>query len=101
MGIFASGYPNVEGISDTSLIGQLVSAAAFIALGFIPGYVIAWMLKKAGLLRIPPQAEESGLDIAHIPSLPYPEGIPVTAREPFIGQPPVAPSETVPAAPER
>lgn len=100
-GIFASGYPNVEGISDTSFIGQAVCAAAFIALGFIPGYVLAWALKKMNLLRIPPEAEIAGLDLAHIPAMPYPEGIPVTAREPFIGQPPVAPSETVPAAPER
>jgi len=34
---------------------------------------------SAGLLRIPPEVEEQGLDLTEIPATPYPEGIPVTA----------------------
>lgn len=97
-GIFAWGYPNVVG-PDTTLYGQAVCVVAFVALGFIPGYVLAWALKKAGILRVPPEAEVMGLDLAEVPSVPYPEGIPSTAGR--NGSAAAAPSPTVPAAPER
>ncbi len=97
-GIFAWGYPNVVG-PDTTLYGQAVSMVAFIALGFIPGYVLAWGLKKAGVLRVPAHAEVMGLDLAEVPSVPYPEGIPSTVGR--NGSAAAAPSPTVPAAPER
>lgn len=85
VGIFASGYPNVVG-PDISFFGQLVCAIVIIALGFIPGYGISLLLKKANLLRIPEHAEDLGLDITEIPSSAYPEGIPATAsREDIIG----------------
>ncbi len=97
-GIFAWGYPNVVG-PDTTLYGQAVCVVAFAALGFIPGYALAWALKKAGILRVPPEAEVMGLDLAEVPSVPYPEGIPTTAGR--NGSAAAAPSPTVPAAPER
>ncbi|MBJ7519576.1 MAG: hypothetical protein JHC84_07765 [Solirubrobacteraceae bacterium] len=97
-GIFAWGYPNVVG-PDTTLYGQAVCMVAFIALGFIPGYVLAWVLKKAGILRVPAHAEVMGLDLAEVPSVPYPEGIPSTVGR--NGSAAAAPSPTVPAAPER
>ena len=34
----------------------------FFVLGFIPGYVLSWMLKQSGLLRIPREVELAGLD---------------------------------------
>ena len=36
----------------------------FLLLGFIPCYLAAWGLKKAGLLRIPAAVELAGLDIS-------------------------------------
>jgi ammonia channel protein AmtB len=81
-GIFASGYPSNVGGPDISLLGQLGSIVVFAALGFIPGFVLAWALKKAKLLRSPAEVEILGLDLSEIPAAPYPEGIPATAVSP-------------------
>jgi hypothetical protein len=51
----------------------------FAALGFIPAYLVSFVLKKLKMLRIPPEVEEQGLDLHEVPATPYPEGIPVTA----------------------
>lgn len=72
-GIFASGYPSPGG-PDSSLLGQLVGAATMAALGFVPGFVVSWILAKTGLLRISRGAEIAGLDLVEIPIKPYPEG---------------------------
>ena len=82
LGIFASGYPSNVGGPDTSIVGQLGGIAVFAALGFIPGYAFAWVLKKAKLLRSPAEVEILGLDLSEIPAAPYPEGIPATAVAP-------------------
>jgi ammonia channel protein AmtB len=43
--------------------GQFVGAVImFFVLGFIPGFVLSWILKQAGLLRIPREVEIAGLD---------------------------------------
>ena len=43
--------------------GQLIGAIImFFVLGFIPGYVLSWILKQAGLLRVPREVELAGLD---------------------------------------
>jgi ammonia channel protein AmtB len=43
--------------------GQLIGAIImFWVLGFIPGYALSWVLKKANLLRIPRAVEIAGLD---------------------------------------
>jgi ammonium transporter, Amt family len=43
--------------------GQFVGAVImFFVLGFIPGYVLSWILKQFGLLRIPREVELAGLD---------------------------------------
>ena len=34
----------------------------FVVLGFIPCYLLAWLLKRAGVLRIPRSVELAGLD---------------------------------------
>lgn len=77
-GLFAAGYPNVQG-PEISFVGQLLGAGVMALLGFIPGYVVSWLLMKAGLLRVPPEAEIMGLDLAELPTAPYPEsGTPST-----------------------
>lgn len=78
-GVFLSGYPNTDGNPSISFWGQAVGALTFAALGFIPAYVVSFGLKKVGMLRIPPEVEEQGLDLTEIPATPYPEGIPVTS----------------------
>jgi ammonium transporter, Amt family len=78
VGIFAAGYPNVAG-PDVSLWGQLVGAATFVALGFVPGWAISFALRKAGALRITPEAELLGLDLSELPATPFPEGLPATS----------------------
>jgi ammonia channel protein AmtB len=77
-GVFLSGYPNTDGNPSISFWGQAVGAVVFAALGFIPSYLLSLGLKKAGLLRIPPEVEEQGLDLSEVPATPYPEGIPIT-----------------------
>jgi len=43
--------------------GQFIGAMImFWVLGFIPGYVLSWILKQAGVLRIPREVELAGLD---------------------------------------
>ena len=45
--------------------GQFLGAVImFFVLGFIPGFVLSWILKQAGLLRIPREVELAGLDYA-------------------------------------
>jgi ammonium transporter, Amt family len=80
-GIFLAGYPNTDGNPSVSFWGQAVGALVFAALGFFPTYLVSLFLKKVGLLRIPPQVEEQGLDLAEVPATPYPEGIPMTAMK--------------------
>lgn len=82
-GIFLSGYPNMPGLPDVTLWGQLVGLVTFAALGFIPGYGVSWALKKAGMLRIPEAVELAGLDLHEVPAVPYPEGFgPTTGATP-------------------
>lgn len=71
-GVFASGYPNIDGPA-VSLGGQLLGALVMALLGFIPGYGVSYALKAMGLLRVPAEAEVAGLDITEIPSTAYPE----------------------------
>jgi ammonium transporter, Amt family len=77
VGIFAAGYPTGVGNGglgvDSSLLGQLVGMATFFPLGFVPGYVASWLLKKANLLRVPPEVEVEGMDIAEFQMDFYPE----------------------------
>jgi ammonia channel protein AmtB len=76
LGIF-SGFPNVtEGVPNVSFIGQLASALVMAALGFIPGFSLSFLMAKAGILRVPPKAEEMGLDVVEVPLEAYPESVP-------------------------
>ena len=78
-GILLNGYPNTGGNPSVSLWGQLVGALLFVVLGFVPGFAISWALKKAKMLRTPPDAERQGIDLSEVPATPYPEGIPITS----------------------
>ena len=83
LGVFASGYPALQGaageVPTINLMGQIIGAAVFFLLGFVPGYVVSLILKMAGMLRIPEAAEIAGLDTVKVPAQGYPEGIPASA----------------------
>jgi len=80
-GVWGSGLPALqgEGVAQVSLLGQLVAAVVFFLLGFVPGYVVSFILKKMGLLRVSEDAEILGLDPTKVPISAYPEGINISA----------------------
>jgi ammonium transporter, Amt family len=74
VGIAAAGFPQGEGIPSINLGGQILGALiCTLLLGFIPGYVTSWLLKKFNLLRVSPEAEIAGLDLADLGVEGYPE----------------------------
>ncbi len=73
VGIFAGGFPTGVNNVPSSFGGQLIGFLTFFPLGFIPGFVASWLLKKAGLLRVPPEVELEGLDMAEFQQDFYPE----------------------------
>lgn len=82
LGIWGAGYPALQGpdAPTISLVGQIVGAAVFFLLGFVPGYVVSLVLKMAGLLRVSEEAELAGLDATKVPVAAYPEGIAISAN---------------------
>jgi ammonia channel protein AmtB len=73
VGIFAGGYPTGLANVESSMGGQLMGIMTFIPLAFIPGYVCSWILKRLNLLRVPPEVELEGLDMAEFGMDFYPE----------------------------
>ena len=74
VGLFAAGYPTGVNNVDSSIGGQLMGMATFLPLGFLTGWFASWVLKKLNLLRIPPEVEMDGLDIAEYePDIHAPE----------------------------
>ena len=73
VGLFAAGYPTGINNIDSSLAGQLYAMAVFLPLGFLGGYIPSWILKKANLMRVPPEVELEGLDMAEFQTDFYPE----------------------------
>jgi ammonia channel protein AmtB len=73
VGIFAGGYPTGINNIDSSFGGQLMGMMTFIPLGFIPGYLCSWVLKKLNLLRVPAEVELEGLDMAEFQQDFFPE----------------------------
>ncbi|MBA2615240.1 MAG: ammonium transporter [Actinobacteria bacterium] len=73
VGIFAGGYPTGVNNVETSFGGQLMGMMAFLPLGFLPGFIAAWILKKLNLLRVPPEVELEGLDMAEFQQDFFPE----------------------------
>lgn len=73
-GIFAAGYIAQPGEAPISLAGQIGGVLIVaIFLGFIPGYVSSWILKKLNMLRVEDDIEEIGLDITDLGVVAYPE----------------------------
>ncbi|MDK3018935.1 ammonium transporter [Pseudodonghicola flavimaris] len=77
VGIAAQGYPAMFGadVVETSFMGQLVGAVVMAVLGFAPGYVVSFILKVTGQLRVPAEAEVLGLDKVKVPATAYPESL--------------------------
>ena len=80
LGILGSGIPGLGAFApeDTvaiSFFGQLVGAVVMFLLGFVPGYVVSWIVNKAGMLRIPDAVQEKGLDAVKVPAQAYPESM--------------------------
>lgn len=77
VGIAAQGYPALfgENVIETSFLGQLVGAVVMGLLGFVPGYVVSFVLKVTGQLRVPADAEVLGLDKTKVPASAYPEAL--------------------------
>jgi Amt family ammonium transporter len=73
VGVFAAGYPTGINNVDSSIGGQLMGMATFLPLGFLPGWGAAWVLKKLNVLRVPPEVELEGLDMAEYETDFYPE----------------------------
>jgi ammonia channel protein AmtB len=73
VGIFAGGFPTGVNNIESSLGGQLMGILAFFPLAFLPGYLASWALKKFNLLRVPPEIELEGLDMAEFQQDFYPE----------------------------
>ena len=68
----AGSRPGVNNV-PSSFGGQLIGMLAFFPLAFLPGFIGAWLLKKANLLRVPPEVELEGLDMAEFQQDFYPE----------------------------
>ena len=94
VGVFAAGYPTGVNNVDSSIWGQLLGVATFLPLGFLSGWASSFVLKKLNLLRVPPEVELMGLDVAEYEPLIY---LPEVAHAPEVI---VEPDGTiVPAAP--
>ena len=62
VGLFASGFPAAGDIPPSNLMGQIVGIITMALTGFIPGYVISYIMKMAGWLRVPDKIQEAGID---------------------------------------
>jgi Amt family ammonium transporter len=74
VGVFAGGTPNAEGLPAISILGQVIGAGVMALMGFVPGYGLSLLLKKANTLRVPEACEDIGIDEVEILVKPYPEG---------------------------
>ena len=80
LGVLGSGAPGLGAFApeDTvaiSLFGQVVGAIVMFLLGFVPGYIVSWLVNKAGMLRIPDSVQIKGLDAVKVPAQAYPESM--------------------------
>ena len=73
VGIFAGGFPTGVNNVESSFGGQLMGMLAFFPLAFLPGFAASWVLKKLNLLRVPPEVELEGLDMAEFQQDFFPE----------------------------
>lgn len=80
VGIFAAGYPTGLNNVESSIGGQLMGLATFLPLGFLSGWVAAFILKKLNVLRVPLEVEVEGLDMAEYETDFFPEHAPARER---------------------
>src|ERR687892_744439 len=73
VGIFAGGFPTGVNNNETSFRRPVMGMLAVFPLAFLPGYIISWLLKKFNLLRVPPEVELEGLDMAEFQADFFPE----------------------------
>jgi ammonium transporter, Amt family len=73
VGVFAAGYPTGINNVESSIGGQMMGILTFLPLGFLSGYVASFVLKRLNLLRVPPEVEIEGLDLAEYETDFYPE----------------------------
>src|ERR687891_1633151 len=73
VGIFAGGFPTGLNNVESSMGGQLMGMLAFFPLAFLPGFIVSWILKYFNLLRVPPEVELEGLDMAEFQQDFFPE----------------------------
>jgi ammonium transporter, Amt family len=73
VGVFAAGYPTGLNNIESSIGGQMMGILTFLPLGFLTGYVASFILKRLNLLRVPPEVEIEGLDLAEYETDFYPE----------------------------
>ena len=74
-GIFLGGYPPFsEDIPTITFMGQFKGMIVMVLLGFIPGFVLAWVFKSMGILRASDNVQEVGMDV-EIENMAYPEDI--------------------------
>lgn len=75
VGIFMGGYPShADGVPAISFGGQFMGMLVMMALGFIPGYVLSYIFKVCGVLRVSGGVQKVGLDV-EIENDAYPEQI--------------------------
>ena len=55
-------------------MGQFKGMIVMLLLGFIPGFVFAWLFKAMGILRASDGVQEVGMDV-EIEAMAYPEDI--------------------------
>lgn len=73
LGVLGGGYPQFsDAIPTITFTGQLLGCLVMIALGFIPGYVLAMIFKSLGILRASEPVQEMGMD-TEIANTAYPE----------------------------
>ena len=68
-------------------LGNFIGAIImFGVLGFLPGFIIATILKKLGMLRIKPEIEIMGLDISAVTTDIHDEQAIINAEREFVSK---------------
>ena len=60
-----------SGAESLYMILTWVGIATFLPLGFPSGWLASWIMKKLNILRVPPEVELMGLDVAEYDPLIY------------------------------
>ena len=65
---------------EITFFGQFVGMIVMVLLGFIPGYLLAWLFNALGILRASDPVQEIGMDV-EIDAHAYPEDM----KTPHVG----------------